>query len=259
MYLVLGIPLRERQKQGSIMSVGASEKTDIMDVLKPVVEDLRNCERYNYTPVFRQDVLWYGDIRLSVGLCVVFRRDVLWYGDVRLQTGRIMVWWYPSSDRTYYGMVISVFRRDVLWYGDIRLQTGRIMVWWCPSSDRTYYGMVISVFRRDVLWYGDIRLQTGRIMVWWCPSVCRTLRPSGYPPAGFQHFSPTCFDTLSWNFAHDFVLMHFRASLSVVTLCQFLKELCLFVNLEYRKCAVFRTFLLHALRYWAEILHMIMF
>ena len=71
MYLVLGIPLRERHKQGSIMSVGASEKTDIMDVLKPVVDDLRNCERYNYTPVFIRDVLWYGDIRLSIGLCVV--------------------------------------------------------------------------------------------------------------------------------------------------------------------------------------------
>ena len=73
MYLVLGIPLRERQKQGSIMFVGASEKTDIMDVLKPVVDDLRNCERYNYTPVFRRHfleraqypVLWYGDVRLS--------------------------------------------------------------------------------------------------------------------------------------------------------------------------------------------------
>ena len=35
-------------------------------------------------------------------------------------------------------------------------------------------------------------------------------------------------------FAHDFVLMYYRSSLSVVTLRQFLLELCLFVNLEYR-------------------------
>ena len=75
----------------------------------------------------------------------------------------------------------------------------------------------------------------------------------------FPQFSPTCFDILSWNFAHDFVLMYYRSSLSVVTLRQFLKELCLFLNLEYRKCAVFRTFLLFASRYWTEILHMTLF
>ena len=115
------------------------------------------------------------------------------------------------------------------------------------------------------------RLQTGRIMVWWCPSgspsvrpglrpsVRLSVRPSGSPSARFPHFSPTCFDILSCNFAHDFVLMYYSSSSSVVTLRQFLKELCRFVNLEYRKCAVFRTFLLHALTYWAEILHMTLF
>ena len=106
-----------------------------------------------------------------------------------------------------------------------------------PSSDGTYYSMVMSV----------------RV------SVRPTLRPSGSPSARFPHFYPTCFDILSWNFAHDFVLMYYRSSSSVVILRKFLKELCLFVNLEYRKCAVFRTFLLHALTYWAEILHMTLF
>ena len=90
-------------------------------------------------------------------------------------------------------------------------------------------------------------------MVWWCPSVRPsvrpTLRPSGSPSAHFPHFSPTCFDIFSWNFAHDFVLLYYRSSSSVVTLRQFLKELCLFVNLEYRLCAVFRTFLLHIFRH----------
>ena len=75
----------------------------------------------------------------------------------------------------------------------------------------------------------------------------------------FPHFSPTCFDILSSNFVYDFVLMYHRASLSVVILLQFLLELCLFVNLEYSKYTVFRTFLLHALTYWAEILHMTLF
>ena len=70
----------------------------------------------------------------------------------------------------------------------------------------------------------------------------------------FQHFSLTCFDILSWNFAYDFVLLYYRSSLSVVNLHQFLWELCPFWNLEYWKYTVFRTFLLHPLTYWAESL-----
>ena len=69
----------------------------------------------------------------------------------------------------------------------------------------------------------------------------------------FPHFSLTCFDILSWNFAYDFVSPYYRSSSSVVNLRQFLWELCPFWNLEYWKYTVFRTFLLHALTYWAEI------
>ena len=72
----------------------------------------------------------------------------------------------------------------------------------------------------------------------------------------FPHFSLTCFDIMSWNFAYDFVLQYYRSSLSVVN---FLLELCPFWNLEYWKYTVFHTFLLHALIYWAEILHMTLF
>ena len=91
------------------------------------------------------------------------------------------------------------------------------------------------VFRRDVLWYGDVRPSGSpsvRLSV--RLSIRPTLRPSGSPSAHFPHFSPTCFDILYWNFAHDFVLVYYRSSSTVVTLRQFLKELCLFVNLEYR-------------------------
>ena len=42
---------------------------------------------------------------------------------------------------------------------------------------------------------------------------------------GFPHFSLTCFDILSWNFAYDFVLPYYRSSLSVVNLHQFLARL----------------------------------
>ena len=71
----------------------------------------------------------------------------------------------------------------------------------------------------------------------------------------FPHFSLTCFDILSCNFAYDFVLLYYRSSSSVVNLRQFWLELCPFSNLEYWKYTVFRTFLLHPLTYWAESLH----
>ena len=74
-----------------------------------------------------------------------------------------------------------------------------------------------------------------------------------------SHFSLTCFVILSWNFAYDFVLLYYRSSYSVVNLRQCLWELCLFWNQEYWKYAVFRFFLIHALTYSAEILHMTLF
>ena len=96
-----------------------------------------------------------------------------------------------------------------------------------PSSDGTYYGMVMSV-------RVSIRVSVRPPIR---PSVHPSVRPSDSPSvrspsAHFPHFSPTCFHILSWNFGHDFVLMYFRSGSSVVTLRQFLKALCLFVNLE---------------------------
>ena len=153
----------------------------------------------------------------------------------------------PSSDGTYYGMVMSV-RPSVrpfsalfsymLWHNELKFCT-----WLCFNVLQIKFECrhSASIFIRP----------SGRIMVWWCPS--------GSPSARFPHFSPTCFDILSWNFAHDFVLMYYRSSLSVVNLRQVLVELCPFWNLEYWKYTVFRTFLLHALTYWVEILHMTLF
>ena len=94
----------------------------------------------------------------------------------------------------------------------------------------------MPVFRRDVLWYGDVRPSGS-------PSDSPSVRPSGSPSTHFPHFSRTCFDILSWNFAHHFVLMYYRSSLSVVTFRQFLKELCLSWNLEFS--ALFSYMLWH--------------
>ena len=75
----------------------------------------------------------------------------------------------------------------------------------------------------------------------------------------FLHFSLSCFDILSSNFAYGFVSPYYRSSSSVGNLRQFLWELSPFWNLEYWNYTVFRTFFLHALTYWAEILHMTLF
>ena len=83
---------------------------------------------------------------------------------------------------------------------------------------------------------------------------CRILKIHSFP-----HFSLTRFDLLRWNFAFHFVLLYYRSSSSVINLRQVLLELCPFWNLEYWKYTVFRTFLLHALTHWAEILPMLLF
>ena len=124
--------------------------------------------------------------------------------------------------------------------------------------DKKFWGdLLYFALKCDKFLYA--RLQTGRIMVWWCPSV----RPSAH----FLHFSHTCFDIMSWNFAHDFVLMYYRSSLSVITLRQFLyarRDVLWYGDVRPSvrpglRPPVFRTFLLHALTYWAEILHMTLF
>ena len=153
----------------------------------------------------------------------------------------------PSSDGTYYGMVMSVRPSGspsvrpsqfsalfsyMLWDIDLKF---------CVSLYFYARKIKFECHQFPSLFAGVMLLFTLKIL-----QIC-----------SFPHFSPTCFD--SSNFVYDFVLMYHRASLSVVILLQFLLELCLFVNLEYSKYTVFRTFLLHALTYWAEILHMTLF
>ena len=89
-------------------------------------------------------------------------------------------------------------------------------------------------------------------MVRWCPSGSPSVSHS------FPYFSPTFFDRLSWTFACHFLFMNIRSSSSVVNFRHFL-ELCPFWNLNYWKYIVFRSYLLHALTYWADILHMTLF
>ena len=99
------------------------------------------------------------------------------------------------------------------------------------------------------------RLQTGRIMVWWCPSVRPPVRPSVRP----SQFS-ALFSYMLWDIELKFcVSLYFDARKSKFECHEFPSIFAGVMPLFNFKYAVFRTFFLHALRHWAEILHMTLF
>ena len=136
-----------------------------------------------------------------------------------------IIWIYICSDKPIFQNDI---RNDMWELYIIRLRIMSISdscnsdahVQWLYFSRKNYtYSVEVSLYAR---------LQTGRIIVWWCPSV----RPGLRPPV-FRTF--LIYALTYWaEILHMTVLMYYRSSLSVVALRQFLKELCLFVNLEYR-------------------------
>ena len=85
------------------------------------------------------------------------------------------------------------------------------------------------------------------------PFICPSVRHS------FPHFSSTCFEILSPNFVQHFILMHVRSSSNAINFRQFVLQLCPFWISNSYKYAVFRTFFLHALINWDEIMHIILF
>ena len=133
---------------------------------------------------------------------------------------------------------------------------------WSTSSD-THQVVEIQIETSTKMYTPFLyaRLQTGRIMVWWCPSVRPSVRPGLRPSVhhSFTHFSPTCFDILIWNFVYHLIFMHVRSSSNAINFRHFLQELCSFLTSNSYKYAVFRTFLLHALTYWVQILYMTLF
>ena len=128
------------------------------------------------------------------------------------------VFLYYRSSFSVVNFYTPVFRRDILWYGDVR-----------PVSVRPF-----SALFSYMLWHIELKFCT-----WLCFNVLQTKFECHHFASifewvmplcelriweihSFPHFSPTCFDILSWNFAHDFVLMYYRASSSVISLRQFL-------------------------------------
>ena len=89
----------------------------------------------------------------------------------------------------------------------------------------------------------------------------------------FPHFSVTCFDILSWNFAYDFIFFFTTDQVWVSSICvNFCRRyapyntVCI-VCTVYSNNGTYNTgntqfsafFLLHSLTYWAKTLHMTLF
>ena len=126
-----------------------------------------------------------------------------------------------------------------------------------PSSDGTFYGMVMSV-RVSVrpsqfsalffymFWHFDLKF-----CIWLCFYECKIKFELGYGRIiigrvmplwlwkfviihSFPHFSHTCFDIFSWNLVYDFAVINIRSSSSVVIFVNFCWVMPL-LNLEYWK------------------------
>ena len=205
----------------------------------------------------------------------VFRRDVLWYGDVR-PSGRPSVRHsFPHFSPTCFDILIWDFVYHFI-VKHVRSSSNAInfrhfLQELCSFLTSNSYKYAVSrtfplhalTYWVQILYMTLFKCTTEQVWVssfsfnfCWSYALCELgiLEIHSFP-----HFSLTCFDILSWNFAYDFVLLYYRSSSSDINLRQFLWELCPFWNLEYWKYTVSRTFLLHALAYWAEILHMTLF
>ena len=180
---------------------------------------------------------------------LLMRPTEIWHRFAQYWICILYIFIRPSSDGTYYGMVMSVRPSDS--------PSGSPSASF-PHFSPTCFDTLSWNFAYDflLLYYrsssSDVNL---RQSLW---ELCPFWNLENWK-CSFPHFSLTSFNILSWNFAYDFVLLYYRSSSSVVNLRQFLWELCPFWNLEYWKYTVFRTFLLHAFTYWAEILHMTFF
>ena len=253
-------------------------------------------DSFFYTPVFRRDVLWYGDVRPSVRpsqFSALFSY-MLWHIDLKFCV---------SSDGTYYGMVMSVRPSGspsvrpsqfsalfsyMLWHIDLKFCVSlyfyaRKIKFECHQFPSLFAGVMLLFnfklfqicsfphFFSYMLWHIEFKF-----CIWlcfyvpqskfWVSSFCFNFCMS-YASLWTKNTRNTVFRAFLlhaltyWaEILHmTFVLLYYRSSSSVVNLRQFLWELCPFWNLEYWKYTVFRTFLLHPLTYWAESLHITLF
>ena len=158
-------------------------------------------------------MLWYIELKFCIWLCLTLLQ-------IKFNCHQFAsIFIRPSSDGTYYGMVMSVrVSLRVSVRPSVRLSVR-------PVSVRPF-----SALFSYMLWHIELKICT-----WLCFDVlqikfdCRHFASifEGVMPlcelrikvmCSFPHFSPTCFDILSSNFAYDFVSPYYRSSASAVNL-----------------------------------------
>ena len=202
-----------------------------------------------------------------LSLCVNFVRSYasFWTWDIwNLQISALFfLYWHEILHMTLFKCTSDQVQASSLWANF----WGSYASFWTLNIGNTQFSALFSYMLSHIelilcIWLCFNVLQIN-FECWHFASIFEGVKPLCevriWQMCSFPHFSPTRFDIMSWNFAHGFSLKYYRSSSSVINLCPVLKELCFFLNLEYRKYTVFCTFLLHALTYWAKILHRTLF
>ena len=169
-----------------------------------------------YTPVFRRDVLWYGDVcpsgspsvRLSVHPSV---RPGLRPPVFRTFLQHALTYWAEILHMTLFYCTIDQVRVSSISFKFC----GSYAPFGTQNSANTQFSTLFSY----MLWHIELKF-----CIWLCFTVlqikfeCRQFASSfvGVMPLlelrileihSFPHFSLTCFDILRWNFTYDFVLL----------------------------------------------------
>ena len=173
-----------------------------------------------YTPVFRRDVLWYGDVCPSVRVSVcpfsTLFSNMLWHIDMKF-----CIW----LSFTVLQIKFECRQFASIFLGVMPLLKLRILVIHSfPHFSHTCFDILRWNFAHDFFRSSSSDVNLRQFSLELCPFWYLEY----WKIHSFPHFSLTWFDILSWNFAYDFVLLYYRSSSSVINLRQFLWELCPF-------------------------------
>ena len=151
-----------------------------------------------------------------------------------------------------------VFRRDVLWYGDVRPSGSPSVRHSFPHFSPTCSEILSWNFvYHFILMHVKASLNAINFRQFLL-ELCPFLTSNSHKYAVFRTFSYMLWDIklkfCIW-LCYTVILIKFECR----PFASILWELCPCWNLEYWKYTVFHTFLLHALTYWVEILHMTLF
>ena len=214
-------------------------------------------------PVFRRDVLWYGDVRPSVRPSVrlsvrvsirpfsEFFSYMLWHIELKFCTwlcfNVLQIKFECGQFPSIFVGVMSLLELRILKYTVFRTFLLHALTYWAEILHMTLFDCTT-----DQVWVSSISVN-------FCWELC--------PFWNVKYWKYTVFRTFLLHpltyWAEILHLTLFYCTTDQVGVSSisvnFSWELCPFWNVKYWKYTVFRTFHLHALTYWAEILHFILF